>query len=422
VRLNPHVEQAPGYPFVRLAEAREAAERRGVDVVDLSMGEPTDPAPATVREALVHAAATLPLCAYPKAAGSPELRAAISAWIGRRYGVQLDPDREVLPTLGAKEPIALLARLFARDGDTIAVGSPSYPVPERSASAAGLPLAVHALSAAGGWLPDPDAIPWERTAIVWVVTPHNPTGAIAPLALLEAFAERCRESGAILAVDETYSEFWFGEQAPASGLELAERSGVVVFNSLSKRSGLAGLRSGFVAGDPEIVGRIRRRRSDIGTTPQLFVQHASIAAWGDEAHVTEARERYASKRATLARAARAAGLEHVGGEAGIFLWLRVPGGDDVRAHELLLERGLLVVPGSYLGAGGEGHLRVALTPPAARIARAAELLGDGALEGVGAVAPIAAGAAGTPATTPSRGRARARSALPCRGARRRPSA
>ncbi len=377
MRLNPAVESAPGYPFLRLDEARRAARARGVDVIDLSLGQPTDPAPRAVRDALMQAAATLPLCDYPSAAGLRELREAIAAWIARRFAVTLDPEREVLPTLGAKEPIALLARLFARPGDAIAVASPSYPVPERSARAAGLPIAVQVLSAASSWLPDPDAIPWERVAIVWVVTPHNPTGAVAPRALLQELAERCRRSGAILAVDETYSELWLGGEPPSSGLELEARGGVIVFNSLSKRSGLAGLRSGFIAGDPEIVSRVKRHRSDIGTTPQAFVQHASIAAWGDEDHVIEARARYAHKRKVLAAAARRAGLEHVGGPAGIFLWLRVPDGDDERMYDLLLERSLLMMPGSHLGPGGEGHLRAALTPTAERIARAAELLGAG---------------------------------------------
>lgn len=379
MRLNPAVERAPGYPFLRVAEARRGARARGVELVDLSLGEPTDPAPQAVRDALAQAAAGESLCTYPSTEGLPELREAITAWIAGRFGVELDPDREVLPTLGAKEPIALLARLFAQADDSIAVCSPSYPVPERSARAAGLPLATQLLSAAGSWLPDPDAIPWGHVAIVWVITPHNPTGAIAPLALLEELAQRCRRSGAILAVDETYSEFWFGGEAPASALQLEDRSSVIVFNSLSKRSGLAGLRSGFIAGDPQILARIRRHRSDIGTTPPTIVQRASIAAWADEAHVSAARARYAEKRLVLAAAGRRAGLEHVGGPAGIFLWLRVPGGDDERMHELLLERSLLVVPGSYLGPGGEGHLRVALTPPPERIALAAELLGAGAL-------------------------------------------
>jgi aspartate/methionine/tyrosine aminotransferase len=378
VRLNPAIEDAPGYPFLRLAEARRAAQARGIEVVDLSLGQPTDPAPQAVRDALAHAAATLSLCDYPSTEGLSELREAIAAWIARRFAVALDPAREVLPTLGAKEPIALLARLFARPGDVIALTSPSYPVPERSARAAGLPVAAQVLAAASSWLPDPDAIPWGRAAIVWVVNPHNPTGAIAPRALLEELARRCRRSGAILALDETYSEFWFDGEPPPSGLELDDRGGVIVFNSLSKRSGLAGLRSGFIAGDPEILSRIRRHRSDVGTTPPAIVQHASIAAWNDERHVIQARGRYARKRRVLAAAAERAGLEHVGGPAGIFLWLRVPDGEDTRMLERLLEdRSLLTMPGSYLGAGGEGHLRAALTPTPELIARAAELLGGG---------------------------------------------
>jgi aspartate/methionine/tyrosine aminotransferase len=387
VRLNPDIERAPGYPFLRLAQARRAARARGVEVVDLSMGQPTDPAPQPVRDALARAVATLSLSEYPSAEGLPELREAIAVWIARRFGVTLDPDREVLPTLGAKEPIALLARLFARPGDAIAVTSPSYPVPERSARAAGLPVATQVLSAASAWLPDPDEIPWKRVAIVWVLTPHNPTGAIAPRALLEELARRCRRNDAILAVDETYSEFWLDGEPPASGLQLSDRGGVIVFNSLSKRSGLAGLRSGFLAGDPEIVGRIRRHRSDIGTTPQAFVQRAAIAAWGDEDHVLATRARYVHKRALLLAAARRAGLDHVGGPAGVFLWLRVPDGDDMGMFERLLEHSLLVVPGSYLGAGGEGHLRVALTPPSEQIAAAAALLGAGAALGAGALPP-----------------------------------
>jgi aspartate/methionine/tyrosine aminotransferase len=379
VRLNPTIEGAPGYPFLRVAEARRAAQADGVEIVDLSLGQPTDPAPAAVREALAHAAAHVALCEYPATGGLMQLREAISAWISRRFSVDVDPTREVLPTLGAKEPIALLARLFARPGDAIAVASPSYPVPERSARAIGLPVAMQVLGAQCGWLPAPDAIPWGQVAIVWIVTPHNPTGAVAPLALLEELARRCRESGAILAVDETYSEFWFAGDPPASGLQLAERSGVVVFNSLSKRSGLAGLRCGFLAGDPEIVARIRRHRSDIGTTPPVIIQHAAIAAWSDEEHVRAARERYAQKREMLAAAARHAGLEHVGGPAGIFLWLSVPDGDDQAMFERLLERSLLVVPGSYLGPGGNGHLRVALTPPREQITTAAQLLSDGRL-------------------------------------------
>jgi aspartate/methionine/tyrosine aminotransferase len=372
--LNLAIEEAPSYPFLRLAGELRAARATGEELIDLSLGEPTDPAPQRVRDALATAAETLPLCEYPSTDGLAALRAAIAMWVARRFGADVDPAREVLPTLGAKEPIALLARLFARPGDHIALSSPSYPVPARSAQAAGLHMHTQTLTADTGWLPDPDAIPWGHTAIVWVINPHNPTGAIAPRALLEELAERSRRSGAILALDETYSEFWFGQEPPASGLELTDRSGVVVFNSLSKRSGLAGLRSGFMAGDPEIISRVRRHRSDIGTTPPTIVQIASVAAWSDEDHVIAARALYAAKRAILQAAAQSCGLEDGGGAAGIFLWLRVPGGDDARMFRLLVRRGLVTMPGSYLGSGGEGYLRVALTPAGERIARAAELL------------------------------------------------
>lgn len=405
MRLNPAIEQAPSYPFLRLAEARSAAGKDDAEIVDLSLGQPTDPVPAVVREALADAAG-VSLGAYPSTAGLPALREAIAAWALRRYGAVVDPAEEILPTMGAKEPIALLARLFARSGDVVSVSCPSYPVPERSARAAGLQVARQVLSASTSWLPDPDAIPWGQVAIVWVVNPHNPTGAIAPPGLLQELAQRCRQSGAILALDETYSEFWFGPDPPMSGLELEDRSGVVVFNSLSKRSGLAGLRSGFVAGDREIVSRIRRHRSDIGTTPPALVQHASIAAWGDETHVREARARYGEKRVLLDTATRQAGMQHAGGAAGIFLWLRVPDGDDRSMLERLLEHSLLLMPGSFLGPGGEGYMRAALTPSRERVALACEALGFLAPTTVGVPRGLL------------RDRGRVRSALSCHGARR----
>lgn len=376
MRLNRAVEDAPTYPLSRVASARADARARGAELIDLSLGQPSDPIAPFLRDALLDAVAATPFDEYPTSAGLPELREAIARWVARRYdGARLDPDTEVVPTLGSKEPIATLARVFAQPGDTIAVATPGYPVPERSALFAGVRVAAIPLSAAGSWLPDPDAVPWSNDlAIVWLTSPHNPTGAIAPPELVAELAERCRRHGAILAVDEAYSELWFGDAAPGSALQLADRSGVVVLNTLSKRSGVPGLRSGFAAGDAEIVARLTRLRVDAGTTPQLFVQRASIAAWSDEAHVAAARESYATRRALLAGAFAHAGLAHTGGPAGMFLWLRVPGGDDVDAFAQLVERGVLPVPGSYLGPGGPGHLRASFTRPHAELERAAELL------------------------------------------------
>jgi aspartate/methionine/tyrosine aminotransferase len=374
VRLNPFVEQAPTYPLSRVASARKAARARGIEPVDLSLGQPSDLIAPFLAAALVEAIATTRFDEYPASAGLPRLREAIADWVARRYGAQLDPDTEIVPTLGSKEPIATLARLFAEPGDAIAVGSPGYPVPERSARFAGLRIAELPLTAAGGWLPAPDAVPWDDVAIVWLNSPHNPTGAIAPPGLLAAFAERCRTHGALLAVDEAYSELWFGEQPPSSALALEDRTGVIVFNTLSKRSGVPGLRSGFAAGDSEVVARLKRHRVDVGTTPQLFVQQASIAAWNDEAHVEAARASYAERRAVLAGAMERAGFVHAGAEAGMFLWLRASDGDDVRAFEALADRGILTVPGSWLGPTGAGHLRASFTPPLAELKRASTIL------------------------------------------------
>jgi acetylornithine aminotransferase len=372
--LNPFVELAPTYPLSRIADARAAAQARGVEPVDLSLGQPSDPIAPFLADALVAAIATTRFDAYPTSAGLPQLREAIAGWVARRYGAQLDPATEIVPTLGSKEPIATLARLFAAPGDAIAVGSPGYPVPERSARFAGLRIVELPLTVAGGWLPDPEAVSWDDVAIVWLNSPHNPTGAIAPPELLAAFAERCRAHGALLAVDEAYSELWFGDAPPGSALALEDRRGVVVFNTLSKRSGVPGLRSGFAAGDPEVVSRLKRHRVDVGTTPQLFVQQASIAAWEDETHVDAARASYAERRALLADTMKRVDLVLAGAEAGMFLWLRVPDGDDVRAFQSLADRGILTVPGSWLGPTGAGHLRASFTAPLAELRRAAKLL------------------------------------------------
>jgi aspartate/methionine/tyrosine aminotransferase len=374
VRLNPAVEGAPTYPLSRVGSVRAEARARGTELIDLSLGEPSDPLPPFLRDALVAAIGATAFDTYPPSAGVPELRAAIAGWVQRRFGAVLDPDGEIVPTLGSKEPIATVARLFAQPGDRIAVAMPGYPVPERSALFAGLRVVPLPLSAAGGWLPDPATVPWDDVAIVWLTSPHNPTGAVAPPALVAELADRCRAAGAILAVDEAYSELWFGPSAPASALALPDRRSVVVFHTLSKRSGVPGLRSGFAAGDPEIVGRLTRHRIDAGTTPQAFVQRASVAAWSDDAHVETARLSYAKRRAVLARAFDQAGLRSAGEPAGMFLWLAVADGDDETAFARLAERGVLTVPGSYLGPGGAGHLRASFTRPLAEIERAAQLI------------------------------------------------
>ena len=367
MKPSPVLGELAAYPFLRLNEAKRALAQRGVEIIDFGIGEPREETPAFIRRALADALEAEPVSTYPLAEGLPELREAIAAWVGRRFGAPLDPATEVVPTLGTKEAIFSLAQVV--DG-AVGVPTPGYPVPARGAAFAGREVVDVPLRGERGWLPDLDALPWERLGLLWLNSPGNPTGVPAPLDYYATAAERCRAHDVVLACDEAYSELWFEGEPPASGLQLDDRTNVVVFNTLSKRSSMPGYRSGFVAGDPELIAALKRYRPNTGTAPQTFVQRASVAAWGDEEHVAETRARYAAKRDVVLPALLAAGLEPAGGAASFFLWMRAPEG----FAEAMLERGIVVAPGEYLGAGGEGHVRVALVPTLEQCARAAALL------------------------------------------------
>jgi len=377
IRPSPVLEGLATYPFVRLGEAKRELLAAGVDVIDFGMGEPREETPAFIRAALAESVA--PLSTYPLADGLPVLREAIADWCARRFGARLDPDREIVPTLGSKEAIFHLAQVLA--GDTVVVTTPGYPVPSRGAAFAGKRVLELPLAQERGFLPDLDAVPdWSRVAILWLNSPNNPTGAVAPLALLERAAALAREHGFVLAADEAYSELWFGPQAPPSALELADRTNVCAFNTLSKRSSMPGYRSGFVAGDPELIGLLKRYRPNVGTAPPEFVQRAAVAAWGDEGHVEAVRALYGAKRAVMLEALAAAGLRHAGGDGTFFLWLAGDEADGATesaeaAAGRLLEEGVVLTPGSYLGEAGAGYARLALVPTLRECERAAERIG-----------------------------------------------
>jgi succinyldiaminopimelate transaminase len=370
LKVSPVLAGLRTYPFVRLTEAAQRLAASGVEVINFGIGEPHEETPAFIREAMV--AALRPISTYPSAEGLPELRSAIAAWAGKRFGVPLDPDREVIPTFGSKEAVFLLAQVL--DGEVVLVPQPAYPVYERGAVFAGKQVVELPLRAADGFLPDLDAVPadvWARTAILWLNYPNNPTAATAPPELYERAAALAREHDFVLASDEAYSELYFGSEPPASALQVSDLTNVAVFNTLSKRSSMPGYRSGFVAGDSELVAALKRYRPNVGVAPPEFVQRAAAAAWGDEAHVAAVRDVYRAKRDVLVPALAARGLRHAGGDATFFLWLEgaAPG-----EHERLLERGVILTPGDYFGAAGAGYLRLALVPTLAECRRAAELL------------------------------------------------
>ena len=380
MHVSPALAEAGTYPFVRLEQAKREAAARGVELIDFGQGDPREPTDPAIRQALVDGLEER--MGYPSSVGLPQLREAIAGWCERRFGIELDPESEIIPTLGSKEAIFSFAQIVVdatAAKDTVVVPDPAYPVYARGGLFAQARILRLPLQEQNGFLPNLDALDdeeWSRLAIFWVNYPNNPTGASAPLEFYERLAELALEHDFLVASDEAYSELWF-ETAPPSALQVARRRNVVVFNSLSKRSSMTGYRSGFVAAAPELIALLRTFRPTVGTVPQEFVQRASVVAWNDETHVERAREAYRRKREILLGVLSRRGLRVPASEASMYLWVEVPKGESSEAFAArLLEHGVIVAPGSYLGEAGEGYARIALVPTEDECRRAAEILED----------------------------------------------
>jgi acetylornithine aminotransferase len=362
--INPVLAEMAVYPFTRLEEERRRLLASGIDVIDFGKGDPNEPTDPMIRRALVEA---LPERApYPLAQGLPELREAAAGWLEGRFGVSVDPEKEIVPTYGSKEAIFSLPQVLGTAGRVVAFGEPAYPVYERGALFAGARVQTLPLHRENGFLPDLGELD-DDVALVWVNYPHNPTGAVAPREFYDELAEAAARHDFVVGSDEAYTELWFDEPPP-SALQATDRSRMVVFQTLSKRSSMTGYRSGFVAGPPEIVAALKAYRPTVGTAPQEFVQRASVVAWRDEEHVAETRARYRAKREVMIPAIESLGWEIVASEATMYLWVVGPD------PGVLLERGIIVSPGEMFGPSGEGYVRFALVPTLEECERAAEIL------------------------------------------------
>jgi N-succinyldiaminopimelate aminotransferase len=379
--LNPLLGRLQPYPFEKLrALVAGATPDTAYAAIQLQIGEPKHATPDLVKTAL--AGALDGLAAYPATAGTPALREAIAAWLLRRYALPaLDPATQVLPVNGSREALFAFAQAVidpAAGGARVCCPNPFYQIYEGAALLAGAqPVYLN------DGMPF-DALDWSGVQLAYVCSPGNPTGRVLGLddwRQLFALADR---HGFVIASDECYSELYYDEAKPPLGaLEAAHRLGrpgferVVAFSSLSKRSNAPGLRSGFVAGDAAILKRFLLYRTYHGSAMSLPVQRASIAAWGDEAHVRANRRLYAEKyRAVLPRVR--APLDAPMPEGGFYLWMRTPIDDADFARELMRQYNVLVLPGSYLardahGANpGRGHVRIALVAPLAECVEAVE--------------------------------------------------
>ena len=367
--MNPLLAELGGYPLAAFQDLARAMRADGGPLHDFSIGDPREATPRFIREALIRAVPEV--SQYPTAAGLRELREAIARWVARHFGVDVDPDRHVLPTAGSKEAVFHLPLgILDPSGPRRAViwGDPGYPVYERGQRFAGGDSDAVTLTPEAGWrleLGDLDPDRLGRACLAWVNYPHNPTGAAVDLGFYERSLATCREHGLVLASDECYAEIHPEDvPPPPSALQAAagDLTGLVVAFSLSKRSGMTGYRSGALVGDPDLIAAQRILRPNIGTAAPEFVQRAAIAAWDDDAHVAERRAVFHAKRQVLLDFFDGAGITVSGSDATFYLWIAAPGGDDAAYAEALLRQRVIVSPGRAFGPGGRGWIRLALVP------------------------------------------------------------
>ena len=375
--MNPLLSRLQPYPFERLkALFQDVTPSPQHSPISLGIGEPKHATPQFIRDALCDSLDGL--ASYPATAGEPALRSACAQWLQQRYGVRVDPATQVLPVNGSREALFALAQTVidpTRAGATVVCPNPFYQIYEGAALLAGADVVFANSDPARNFAPDWSAIDeatWSRTQLLYVCSPGNPTGAVAPLEEWKMLFELSDRHGFTIASDECYSEIYFRDEPPLGALQAAKALGrddfkrLIVLTSLSKRSNVPGMRSGFVAGDAAILKDFLLYRTYHGSAMSGVVQAASIAAWNDEEHVIENRALYRRKFEQVTPML-AEVLDVRLPDASFYLWAGVPGGDDIRfSLELLAQYNVAVLPGSLLARDahgvnpGRGRIRMAL--------------------------------------------------------------
>ena len=397
--MNPKLPLLQPYPFERLRQLfAGVTPPADYSPISLGIGEPKHATPDFLKRALANALDT-GLAAYPATAGTPELRAACAGWMQQRYGVEINPATQILPVNGSREGLFSFAQTVldpTRAGATVVFPNPFYQIYEGAALLGGATPHYVASDPARNFAPDWDSVPeavWASTQLLFVCSPGNPTGAVMPLQEWQKLFELSDRHGFVIASDECYSEIYFRDEPPLGGLEAAAKLGrsdfknLVAFTSLSKRSNVPGLRSGFVAGDAAWIKPFLLYRTYHGGAMSPAVQTASIAAWNDEDHVIENRRMYREKFAQVTPLL-AKVMNVALPDASFYLWAGVPerfanhseglSADEAFARELLTQYNVTVLPGSYLAREvggfnpGAGRVRLALVAETGECLEAAE--------------------------------------------------
>jgi N-succinyldiaminopimelate aminotransferase len=390
--MNPDLDRLHPYPFQKLAALfREETPNPALRPISLSIGEPRHATPQFIKDALVGSLGGL--ANYPTTAGSDALRGAISDWLARRYGIPApDAKTQVLPVNGSREALFAFAQAAIdrrRPEPVVVCPNPFYQIYEGAALLGGAaPCFLNTLpedSYALNFSQLPQQV-WQRTQLIYVCSPGNPTGRVMTRAEWETLFEMSDRYGFVIAADECYSEIYF-EHPPLGALQAARQLGrpdyrnLVVFSSLSKRSNVPGMRSGFVAGDAAVLAKFTLYRTYHGCAMNPAVQAASIAAWNDEEHVAENRRLYAEKFARVMEVLKPA-LPVTMPDAGFYLWLRTPVADTAYARQLHRDYNVAVLPGSFLAREaqgvnpGENFVRIALVAGVAETLEAARRIAE----------------------------------------------
>lgn len=396
--MNPLLQKLQPYPFERLRKLfADVTPNPAYPAISLGIGEPKHPTPPFIQQALADATREGGLAVYPATLGTPQLRASFTGWVQTRYGLTLDPATQVLPVNGSREALFAFAQTVidpTQDRPVVVCPNPFYQIYEGAALLAGAEPFYAPSDPARNFAVDWDSVPadvWSRTQLVFVCSPGNPTGAVMPLSEWEKLFALSDQYGFTIASDECYSEIYFRDEPPLGGLEAAARLGradfprLVAFTSLSKRSNVPGLRSGFVMGNAALLKAFALYRTYHGSAMSPVVQTASILAWGDEQHVVDNRAQYRAKFAEVTPIL-AQVLDVQLPDASFYLWARVPDAlglsDTEFARELLALYNVTVLPGSYLardvnGANpGAQRIRMALVADTAECAEAARRIAE----------------------------------------------
>ena len=379
LKISRRVSELPPYLFAEIDRRIEEKRRKGVDVINFGVGDPDLPTPPHIVAALCEQASKPEHHSYPSYRGMPLFREAAASWVSTRFGISLDPEKEVLALIGSKEGIAHLPLAFLDPGDLALVPDPAYPV-YRTATlfCDGVPI-VMPLDEERGFLPDLSAVPedtWRKAKLVFLNYPNNPTGAVADLSFFEELVYFARKYDVVLAHDLAYSEITFDGYVAPSLLEIpGAKETAVEFHSLSKTYNMTGWRIGFAVGGAEIIAAFAKVKENIDSGVFNAVQLAAVTALkGPQDCVRSNCEIYGHRRDLLLDGLRSIGWEVAVPRATLYVWMKVPPGYGSRdfTGELLEKAEVVVAPGSAYGSHGEGYIRFSLTLPDQRLLEGVE--------------------------------------------------